>query len=171
MFQQLEREVSGNPFVSPDCRVVTTEPFRVVHLSARFLPESIRSRLGLRESDFFVEVHFPNIVEAPANAPTREHKTGSFRTLFEWIAQSSSSFFPAPVAVEGITHRWMAGGARILGFETIEIDESELDPVRLKKIREGYQKTGRFRRGFPMGGIFACHFPFERFMARFNHSQ
>jgi len=63
----------------------------------------------------------------------------------------------------------MAGGAKLLGFDIAEIEESDIDPGRLEKIRQGYEQTRRFQeKGLPMGGIFVCYYPFERFIARFN---
>jgi len=135
--------------------------YSVVLKSAKGLNELLRTGLGLKTKDLYLEVHVPDSVEGTPRAVL-----AAFRDGIVDLADFLNEKRLEPRWLIGITHQNVARPAeRFLNFRVISgIPEETVGREKTRRIAEGYRKTKKRNGKAESGPLYLCYQSYAAFM-------
>ena len=135
--------------------------YSVVLKSAKGLNELLRTGLGLRTEDLYLEVHVPDSVKGAPRAVLATFKKGALE-LADFLSEKRLK----PRWLIGVTHQNVARPAqRFLNFQVISgIPDEAVDREKTQRIAEGYSKTKRREGEVAQGPLCLCYQSYAAFM-------
>ena len=135
--------------------------YSVVLKSANGLNESLRTGLGLRPEDLYLEVHVPDSVTGAPRAVLGAFKDGAVE-LADFLREKRLE----PKWLIGVTHQNVARPAeRFLNFQVLSgIPDEAVDRDKTQRVAEGYNKTRRKEGGAAQGALCLCYQSYAAFM-------
>ena len=135
--------------------------YSVVLKSAKGLNELLRTGLGLRTEDLYLEVHVPDSVKGAPRAVLATFKKGALE-LADFLIEKRLK----PRWLIGVTHQNVARPAqRFLNFQVISgIPDEAVGREKTQRIAEGYSKTKRREGGIAQGPLCLCYQSYAAFM-------
>ena len=135
--------------------------YSVVLKSAKGLNELLRTGLGLRTEDLYLEFHVPDSVKGAPRAVLATFKKGALE-LADFLSEKRLK----PRWLIGVTHQNVARPAqRFLNFQVISgIPDEAVDREKTQRIAEGYSKTKRREGEVAQGPLCLCYQSYAAFM-------
>ncbi len=156
-------EIEGAIGSRDDCLETETRfgAYSVVLKSAKGLNELLRTGLGLRTDDMYLEVHVPDSVTGAPRAVLATFKKGAL-DLADFLSEKRLK----PKWLIGVTHQNVARPAqRFLNFQVISgIPDEAVGREKTQRIAEGYSKTNRREGVVAQGQLCLCYQSYAAFM-------